>query len=69
MCKIILGALMVSGLMIGASTVASASPATPMFSRDAAIQNAQVQQIDYYYNHHRYKHRSWSKKHHRWRYY
>jgi hypothetical protein len=69
MRRLMLGTLTIAGLIIGASTIASASPATPLFRGDAAVQTAQVQQVDYYWNHHRYKHRSWDKGHHRWRYY
>jgi hypothetical protein len=69
MHKIILGTLTLSGLIIGASSIASASPATPLLNRDASMQTAQVQQIDYYYNHHHYKHRSWDKGHNHWHYY
>ena len=69
MHKIILGTLTVSGLIIGASTIASASPATPLLGREAAVQTSQVQTVYYYWNHRRYKHRSWDKRRRRWRYY
>jgi hypothetical protein len=69
MHKIILGALTLSGLIIGASTIASAAPATPLLGHEATVQTAQVQKVDYYYNHRHYKHRSWDKSHKRWRYY
>ncbi len=68
MHKIIREALTISGLMIGFSAVATASPATPLFKGEAA-QTAQAQQVSYYYNHHRYNHRSWDKRHRRWHYY
>lgn len=69
MHKIILGALTLSGLAIGAATIVSAAPATPLLGHGVTVQNAQVQQVDYYYNHHHYKHRSWDKGHKHWRYY
>jgi hypothetical protein len=61
-------ALMIVGLVVGASTLASASPATNMAGRDAVAQTSQAEQVDYVYNHHHYSHRSWDKAHHRWRY-
>lgn len=69
MQKIILGTLTLSGLIIGASSIASASPASPLLNREATVTTSAVQHVYYYYNHHRYKHRSWDKKHRRWRYY
>jgi hypothetical protein len=69
MHTIILRTVTIAGLIIGASTIASASPARPLPGRDTGLQTSQVERVDYNYNHHRYKHRSWSKRHHRWRYY
>jgi hypothetical protein len=69
MQKIILRTATIAGLIIGASTIASASPARPLLSHNAALQTVQVERIYYTYNHHRYKHRSWDKKRKRWRYY
>jgi hypothetical protein len=69
MHKIILRTLTIAGLVAGASTVASAAPAVYAFGRDAAVQTGNVQRVDYTYNHHRYKHRSWDKKNRRWHYY
>jgi hypothetical protein len=67
--KICLWSLTISGLIVGASTIASASPATNVLGPNTAVQTAHVEQVDYYYNHHRYQHRSWDKKRRRWRYY
>jgi hypothetical protein len=69
MHTIILRTVTIAGLIIGVSTIASASPARPLLSRDSALQTSQVERVDYYYNHHRYKHRSWDRRHRRWRYY
>ena len=68
MHTIILRTLTIAGLTIGASTIAMASPARPPLNRDAAVQTSQVERVYYYYNHHRYRHRSWDKRHRRWRY-
>jgi hypothetical protein len=69
MHQIILRTLTISGLILGASAVASASPATHLLGRDAAVQTSAIQRVDYYWNHHRYTHRSWDKRRRRWRYY
>jgi hypothetical protein len=69
MFKIILGTLMVSGVIIGASSIASASPASPVLSPKSTVATADIQHVYYYYNHRRYNHRSWDKNHRRWRYY
>jgi hypothetical protein len=69
MHTVILRTVTIAGLIIGVSTIASASPARPLLSHDAGLQTSQVERVDYYYNHHRYKHRSWDKRHRRWRYY
>jgi len=55
--------------MIGASAVAPASPAIPVLKGNAAVQTRHVLNVDYYWNHRRYKHRVWNKRHRRWRYY
>jgi hypothetical protein len=67
--KIILQMLTISGLIVGTSAIASASPATHLLDRDAAAQTTKVERVDYSYNHHRFKHRSWDKRHRRWSYY
>ena len=69
MHKLILGTLTFSGLIIGASVVASASPASPLLRPAVTVSTAGIQHVDYYWNHHRYKHRSWDKRRRRWRYY
>jgi hypothetical protein len=56
-------------MIVALSTVGSASPATRLLDRDAGLQTTNVERVDYYWNHHRYKHRSWDKRHRRWRYY
>jgi hypothetical protein len=68
--NIILRTLTISGLIIGTSTIASAAPVTYLLGHDAAVRTtANVERVDYSYNHHRYQHRSWDKTHRRWRYY
>jgi Ni/Co efflux regulator RcnB len=67
--KIILRTLTMLGLIVGTTAIASASPATPLLDHNATAQTAQVERVDYSYNHHHYQHRSWDKGHHRWRYY
>jgi hypothetical protein len=57
------------GLIAGTSTFASAAPAIHLLGSDAAVQASSVQRVDYTYNHHRYKHRSWDKKARHWHYY
>ena len=69
MQTIILRTLAVAALTVGLSTIAAASPAAPLISLDTAVQNSQVQQVYYTYNHHRYNHRAWDKGRRRWRYY
>jgi hypothetical protein len=69
MQKIILRMLTVSGLIVGTSAIASASPATHLLGRDATVQTTSIERADYNWNHHRYKHRSWDKRGRRWRYY
>jgi hypothetical protein len=57
------------GLIAGTATFASASPATHLLGSDAAVQASSVQRVDYTWNHHHYKHRSWDKKARHWHYY
>ncbi|HEY4044893.1 MAG TPA: hypothetical protein VGM32_24025 [Rhodopila sp.] len=66
---VILRTLVVCGLIAGASAIASAAPATRMLAPETAFQTTHAQPVDYYWNHHRYKHRSWDKRRRRWRYY
>jgi hypothetical protein len=69
MRKFVLGTLAAAGLMVGASSIAAASPATPLLDHSASVQTLDVEHVAYYWNHHRYDHRSWDKKNGRWRYY
>lgn len=69
MREITLSTLTIGCMIVALSTMASASPATRLLGRDAALQTTNVERVDYYWNHHRYKHRSWDKGHRRWRYY
>jgi hypothetical protein len=69
MQKITLRILTISGLILGTSAIASASPATHLIGRDAGAHTTSVQRADYTWNHHHYKHRSWDKKGNHWHYY
>ncbi len=69
MQKIVLSTVTIGGLIIGVSTIASASPTLPALNQDVALRTTQVEPVSYYYNHQRYKHRSWDRRHRRWRYY
>jgi hypothetical protein len=69
MRKVILGTLAMVGMIVGTSTGASASPATPLLDRSTTVQAMTAEHISYYWNHRRYRHRSWDKRHRRWRYY
>ncbi|MDR3539018.1 MAG: hypothetical protein P4L71_21160 [Acetobacteraceae bacterium] len=62
-------AAVVSGLLLGSTTIALASPALHVSDHGAAPQASNIVQADYHYNHQRYHHRSWDKRHHRWHYY
>ncbi len=65
----LLRTLTISGLIMGTATMALASPATPLVARESTVQTAQVERVAYFYNHRRYNHRSWDRRHRRWRYY
>ena len=69
MQKMILGALMISGLVAGASTLATAAPVTQAIGHDTTVRISAVEHVDYSYNHHHFKHRSWDKRHRQWHYY
>jgi hypothetical protein len=69
MNKIILPTLIISGLLTGASTLAFAAPVAHLVGRDAIARVSNVDRVDYTWNHHRYKHRSWDKKARHWHYY
>jgi hypothetical protein len=59
MPKIILGALAMTGLII--STIASSSPAPNLLDRSTTVHTTSVEHVAYYWNHHRYRHRSWDR--------
>jgi hypothetical protein len=69
MFKVVLGVLAVGAIMAGIVTMASASPATPLLGSGIMARAGEVQHVAYYWNHRRYYHRSWDKRHRRWRYY
>jgi hypothetical protein len=69
MFKIFLGTLTVAGLIVGTATMASASPATRLLDRTTTAGTASVEHVDYSWNRRKYRHRSWDKRHRRWRYY
>jgi hypothetical protein len=67
--KMTLWTLTVFGMIVGTSILASASPAMHLLASDTAVQASSVQRVDYTWNHHHYKHRSWDKNARRWHYY
>jgi hypothetical protein len=60
---------MVTGLIVGATGIAAASPATNLLGQGTPAAETGVEHIDYNWNHHHYHHRSWDKKNHHWHYY
>ena len=69
MPRIILQTLTVAGLVMSASAMASAASAIPTPPPNAGVQNDRIERIDYYWNHRRYQHRNWDKRHRHWHYY
>jgi len=69
MQKIVLGALSTAALIISISTIASASPVTHLLKSSPAVHATSVEHVTYYWNHRRYRHRSWDNRRRRWRYY
>jgi hypothetical protein len=69
MHKMILTTLAAAALIVALSTVASASPATRLLDPSTTAKASVVHPAYYYWNHRRYRHRSWDKRHRRWRYY
>ena len=69
MRKIILGTLTTLGLILGAATTASASPATDLLGPNTTLQPTPIERAYYYWNHHRYRHRAWDRRRRHWRYY
>jgi hypothetical protein len=69
MRKMIWATLTIAGLVMGTAVAADAAPVSRLLGVDSAVRATQVQQVDYNWNHHRYKHRSWDKRGRRWRYY
>jgi hypothetical protein len=69
MHKILFGTLTIAALLFGLPAIGRASPATPLLDRDALARSSSIEPAYYYYNHHRYRHRSWDRRYRRWRYY
>jgi hypothetical protein len=69
MHRIIVSLSMITGLIVSATGIASASPATHLLAHSTVGAATSVERIDYYWNHHHYQHRSWDKQHARWHYY
>jgi hypothetical protein len=69
MRKVFLWALTALGLLVGLCAIAVASPATRLLDRDALNRTSSIEPAYHYWNHHRYRHRSWDRRHRRWRYY
>ncbi|HUN42362.1 MAG TPA: hypothetical protein VMU81_18885 [Acetobacteraceae bacterium] len=60
--------IMLAGAVLLMGSATSFAAVTVQLVPGAAAQAA-VQRVDYYWNHHHYKHRSWDKAHKRWHYY
>ena len=69
MRKITLETLTILGLLVATTSIASAAPATDLLGRTTLSHATSIQPAYYYWNHHRYRHRSWDRRRHRWRYY
>jgi hypothetical protein len=69
MQKVILGALAMAGLIVGMSTIAPASPAPHLLDPNTTVHATSIEHVAYYWNHRRYRHRSWDRGRRRWRYY
>jgi len=64
----ILGA-MAAAVMAGGSSIALAAPYSyPRGHDDVQRNGTNVQQTDYYWNHHHYHYRDWERDRHRWHY-
>jgi hypothetical protein len=70
-----MGAVAITGLTIGLSTLAFASPVSALQGSalqdgyHGTLQTSHIVRADYWYNHHRYHHRRWDRQHKRWDYY
>jgi hypothetical protein len=69
MHKIMLATFATGGLMLALPTIGSASAASRLLDGGPAVQAGHAEPVYYNRNHHRYRHRSWDKRHRRWRYY
>ena len=69
MSQLILRAMVVAGVFLGATATGFAAPVPLPLAIRAVTQGANVQPVYYVWNHHRYAHRNWDKVHKRWRYY
>ena len=58
----------VAGVVLLMASATSFAATTARFVPGVVAQTA-VQPVYYYWNHHRYNHRAWDKKHKRWHYY
>ena len=68
MRRLILGTMAAAMTVLGVSAGAmAASPVPPRHMNEAP--HAQVQKVDYYWNHRHWQHRHWEHAHHHWRYY
>jgi hypothetical protein len=57
-----------TGIAAGAPIIGHAAP-TEHPGVVYRTSDPSVQQVDYYWNHHRWHHRDWDRDHHRWHYY
>jgi hypothetical protein len=58
-----------TGLWLGTSALAFATPTMGRLYQDSGSQSVAVEQVDYYWNHHHWHHRSWDRHHEHWHYY
>jgi hypothetical protein len=67
--RTVLRTLTIVGLVTGVSTIAPASPAISLLHHATTPLAGNIEPVDYYWNHHRYHHRSWNRTHNHWHYY
>jgi hypothetical protein len=69
MRRLILGSMAAALMGLGISASSFAAPVVAPQRHEGGGYSERVQQVDYYWNHHRYHHRDWDHHHNRWHYY
>jgi hypothetical protein len=69
MRRLILGSMAAALMGLGISASSFAAPVMAPQRHGVGGYSERVQQVDYYWNHHRYHHRDWDHHHNRWHYY